>query len=154
MDEKLKELQHEDARFLIIAAWGNHDAVVDERKCNDVLVIGFAHFRFEQDKSESSAKKVVIPITYLYELQISPNYTSHGLGYKLMTLIELLSYQFHMVKIVLTVFKCNAGAMKFYLNKMKGYQVDDCSPSNFEGEENENAEYEILSKSLVGRKKI
>ena len=40
--------------------------------------------------------------------------------------------------------------MKFYLEKLKGYGIDECSPSNFEGVENENAEYEILSKCLVG----
>jgi hypothetical protein len=39
--------------------------------------------------------------------------------------------------------------MGYYQNKMK-YEIDECSPSNFEGEENENCDYEILSKSLVG----
>jgi hypothetical protein len=57
-----------------------------------------------------------------------------------------------MYKIILTVFKCNRGAMKFYLEKLKGYEIDECSPSNFEGVENENAEYEILSKCLGGGK--
>ena len=111
-------------------------------------VIGFAHFRFEPD--EDSPHNPLLPITYLYELQIS--LTSHGLGQKLMTLVELLSLQLQMTKVILTVFKCNTGAMRFYLNKLKGYEVDECSPSNFEGEE--YVDYEILSKRIGGGKKV
>lgn len=174
MDEKLKEFEHDDARFLIILestadAADNNDATdasdnnnddddditdVTEQiadinltnKNNTPNVIGFAHFRYEKDEDTP------LPITYLYELQISPQYTSNGLGHNLMTIIELLSIKFQIYKIILTVFKCNIGAMKFYLEKCKGYGIDECSPSNFEGSENENAEYEILSKCLGGGK--
>ena len=182
MADKRKELLHEDARFLIImldehenkdgqslpsndsadsatttadeitattAAMTIDDttknASIEEQK---VIVIGFAHFRFEPD--EDSSNNPLLPITYLYELQIS--LTSHGLGQKLMTLVELLSLQLQMTKVILTVFKCNTGAMRFYLNKLKGYEVDECSPSNFEGEE--DVDYEILSKRIGGGRKV
>ena len=181
MAEKRKELLHEDARFLIIMLDKNNSNVGQSLQSNDTAdiaaddtdkiiaattaamtiddttknaskeeqkVIGFAHFRFEPD--EDSPKNPLLPITYLYELQIS--LTSHGLGQKLMTLVELLSLQLQMTKVILTVFKCNSGAMRFYLNKLKGYEVDECSPSNFEGEE--DVDYEILSKRIGGGKKV
>lgn len=174
MEEKKKELQHDDARFLIILLDEHKDTTTPHGRQtpsspnNDIAaasiaatsdnsenistspkqeVIGFAHFRYEQDEDSSSLKNNN-PITYLYELQISPSQTSNGLGQKLMTIIELLSYKFRMTKVILTVFKCNTGAMKFYLQKLKGYEVDESSPSNFEGEENESVEYEILSKRI------
>ena len=168
MDEKLKEFSHVDARFLIILESTTTDAAdnndnddvtgVTEQIANINLtnnnntpnLIGFAHFRYEKD--EDTTPKTITPITYLYELQISSTYTSNGLGHKLMTIIELLSFKFQIYKIILTVFKCNIGAMKFYLEKLRGYGIDECSPSNFEGVENEGAEYEILSKCLGGGK--
>lgn len=69
-----------------------------------------------------------------------------------MNIVELLALSSKMHKVMLTVFKTNKKAMGFYLNKMK-YEVDESSPSNFEGEENENCDYEILSKSLVTQAK-
>ena len=51
-----------------------------------------------------------------------------------------------MKKVILTVFKCNSGAMRFYLERLKGYHVDECSPSNF----GEDVDYEILSKRIGG----
>ena len=173
MEEKRRELLHEDARFLIIIL---EDDIADndaadadnietataadtDSSTDDIIkntspkqpqpeVIGFAHFRYEQDE-DSPSSTPLSPITYLYELQIS--LTSNGLGKTLMTLIELLSLQLHMTKVILTVFKCNTGAMKFYLTKLKGYDVDECSPSNFEG--GDDVEYEILSKR-IGHKRV
>jgi len=171
MEEKRRELLHEDARFLIIileddtadndAADADDNETTNAAAANsstdDIIksttspknpqqqqVIGFAHFRYEPDEDSPLS-----PITYLYELQIS--LTSNGLGKTLMTLIELLSLQLHMTKVILTVFKCNTGAMKFYLTKLKGYDVDECSPSNFEG--GDDVEYEILSKR-IGHKRV
>ncbi|KAK1739946.1 N-alpha-acetyltransferase 40 [Skeletonema marinoi] len=176
MEEKRGELLHEDARFLIIIleddTADNDAADADDNETataaaaadsssDDIIkntispkqpqqqeVIGFAHFRYEPDE-DSPSSTPLSPITYLYELQIS--LTSHGLGKTLMTLIELLSLQLHMTKVILTVFKCNTGAMKFYLTKLKGYDVDECSPSNFEG--GDDVEYEILSKR-IGHKRV
>eukprot|EP00986_Skeletonema_menzelii_P005233 scaffold1857_cov86-Skeletonema_menzelii.AAC.1 len=131
MEEKRKELLHEDARFLIIMLdendvddvrqsaspsngiaesavnmtddaneiTSNTAAMAIDKKTKNASkeeqnVIGFAHFRFEPD--EDSPHNPLLPITYVYELQIS--ITSHGLGQKLMTLIELLSLQLQMTK--------------------------------------------------------
>mmetsp|Transcript_31252 Transcript_31252/g.42329 ORF Transcript_31252/g.42329 Transcript_31252/m.42329 type:complete len:93 (-) Transcript_31252:59-337(-) len=62
-----------------------------------------------------------------------------------MLVLERIAMQFGMKKVMLTVFKCNAVAMSFYVEKM-GYQVDDTSPSCF----GEDCSYEILSKVLNG----
>lgn len=160
MQEKREEMVHDDARFLVVILDdrdddceendSNHNADNAPTAANGTnvnpqqQVIGFAHFRYEPD--EDSPHNPLSPITYLYELQISQSHTSNGLGRQLMTLIELLSMQLHMTKVILTVFKCNKGAMRFYLNKLKGYGVDECSPSNF-GED--DVDYEILSKRIA-----
>lgn len=163
MNEKLNELQHNDARFLVITtsessdevdsatgtsepssdtANNNNEIQSSNNKDKQSTVVGFAHFRYEPNDEDTPT----YPITYLYELQIHPSYQRRlGLGKKLMTLIELLSLKLQMKSIMLTVFNYNEGAMAFY-KRMK-YGVDESSPSNFVG--NEDCDYEILSKRLL-----
>ena len=186
MNEKLKELQHCDARFLVITTTTSSPQPLDknndsspaiedaadtslsmdgertssasldtkekvpkeeeEQQQQFTTVIGFAHFRYEPNDEELPTH----PITYLYELQIHPSYQRKhkhniGLGKKLMTLIEILSIQQQMNRVMLTVFNYNVGAMKFY-ERMK-YVIDEDSPSNFVG--GESCDYEILSKTLA-----
>ena len=159
MDDKRKELMHADARFLMVLS-DNHETVTngDGDDNNDsssagkdddcqVQVLGFLHYRHEFHNDDPDIGPA---ITYLYELQISPTLQNCGLGKRLMTTLELLSLHCHMHKIVLTVFKTNLGAMNFYLKKMKGWGVDESSPSNYGGyENNEGCDYEILSKALI-----
>ena len=145
MNEKRKELTHDDARFLLVIMDDDEsDAAVEESP----KVLGFAHFRYEEDDEDDPTA----PVSYLYELQIQSTQQKAGLGKRLMNIVELLALSSKMHKVMLTVFKTNKKAMGFYLNKMK-YEVDESSPSNFEGEENENCDYEILSKSLVTQAK-
>eukprot|EP00579_Thalassiosira_antarctica_P028057 CAMPEP_0202005232 /NCGR_PEP_ID=MMETSP0905-20130828/10321_1 /ASSEMBLY_ACC=CAM_ASM_000554 /TAXON_ID=420261 /ORGANISM="Thalassiosira antarctica, Strain CCMP982" /LENGTH=277 /DNA_ID=CAMNT_0048562753 /DNA_START=408 /DNA_END=1241 /DNA_ORIENTATION=- len=162
VEEKLNELQHDDARFLVVLSSAscaettvatnearNDDAATAEAVQSDndttnekCMVLGFAHFRYELDDYDLPN----LPITYLYELQIHPTVQKIGLGKKLMTMIELLSLQLRIKKVMLTVFHSNEAAMGFY--RKNKYAVDECSPSQFSGEENENCDYEILSKSF------
>jgi len=141
MEAKRNELEHKDARFLVVLS-SDTSVESSELVSADVehKVLGFAHFRYEPDDEEHPK----IPTTYLYELQIHPTVQGHGLGKKLMTLIELTSLKLQMKKILLTVFHMNKGAMSFY--KREKYDIDECSPSNFEG--GEDCDYEILSKQL------
>lgn len=172
LEEKLKELKHPDARFLVALSSGgtrvetttsttstataavaaeaksegtavqaehpNDDATTDEKG----TVLAFAHFRYEADDDS----RLPLPVTYLYELQVDPSCQKLGLGKRLMTIVELISLGSRMRKCMLTVFHANVGAMKFY--ERNGYVVDECSPSNFEGEGCESCDYEILSKSF------
>ena len=141
MEAKRNELEHKDARFLVILS-SDTSVESSELVTADVehKVLGFAHFRYEPDDDDHPK----IPTTYLYELQVHPTVQGHGLGKKLMTLIELISLKLQMKKILLTVFHTNKGAMSFY--KRNKYDIDECSPSNFEG--GEDCDYEILSKQL------
>lgn len=121
-------------------------------------LVGFIHYRHEfdnqyndeeQEKGHNNTPSLPPTLcqTYLYELQIKPTLQKCGLGHRLMTVLELSSRQSKMSKVVLTVFKTNQRAMNFYLEKLKGYGVDEMSPSNFvNGDE---CDYEILSKVLA-----
>ena len=106
--------------------------------------MAFVHFRFEPNDDEKPTEEVL----YVYEIQVSDRAQRSGLGKRLMNIMELVALKNGMQKVMLTVFKMNGGAMKFYREKMK-YAIDESSPSNFDGEV---ADYEILSK-VVGKKK-
>ena len=163
VEGKRLEMEHKSARFLLILKKRNGTAgeVTEEgdddaksrgakdarqRRADDTddagaEVVGFAHYRFEVDDEDKPAH----PVGYLYELQISSLHQKHGLGRKLTALVERISSELRMEKVMLTVFKANGGAMKFY--ERQGYAVDESSPSNFEG--GETCDYEILSKSMA-----
>jgi ribosomal protein S18 acetylase RimI-like enzyme len=128
MKEKDQELKHPNARYLVI---------LDEEQKDDSKLLAFAHFRFEVDDEEHPSKEVL----YLYEIQIHESAQRNGIGKRMMQILEILAMQMQMRKVVLTVFNSNTGAMDFY-QKLK-YNVDETSPSQYEGEE---ADYEILSK--------
>ena len=126
MEEKLTELRHDKARFLLL---------LDD---NEKLA-GFVHFRFEYDEEESPSCAVL----YIYEIQIESIYRRCGIGKRLMNIPERIARNESMLKVLLTVFKSNQEAMSFYTKKM-GYNIDETSPTKF----GESADYEILS-SLV-----
>lgn len=141
LDEKAAELRHETARFLIVE---EADAVAgcgdDTNSNNKRNVLAFSHFRFEPNDEDRPTQQVL----YVYEIQVSSQAQRSGLGKRLMNIMELIALKLDMKKIMLTVFKNNGAAMSFYLDRMK-YEIDESSPSNFDGEV---ADYEILSKTI------
>ena len=143
LEEKSSELRHETARFLVVEAATDTDGAGASSGARR-NVLAFVHFRFEPNDEEKPTEEVL----YFYEIQVSDKAQRSGLGKRLMNIMELVAHKNGMQKVMLTVFKMNGGAMKFYLDKMK-YGVDESSPSNFDGEP---ADYEILSK-VVGKKK-
>lgn len=152
LEEKSAELRHETARFLIVEAFSSSDStstsggdtVNEETGGNPKRdILAFGHFRFEPNDEDKPTEEVL----YVYEIQISDAAQRSGLGKRLMNVMELVALKQGMKKVMLTVFKNNQGAMKFYLEKMK-YDIDETSPSNFDGEE---ADYEILSKTIGKR---
>lgn len=84
-------------------------------------------------------------VLYVYELQLTAEYRGKGLGKFVMQLLELLANKHKMQFIMLTVFKNNDGAMRFYLDRLK-YSVDETSPSRCAVDD--KSSYEILSKCL------
>ncbi|ETW07906.1 hypothetical protein H310_02314 [Aphanomyces invadans] len=124
MEKKRVELFEDAARYIVVERTpGQIDA--------------FLHFRFVEDEGDA--------VVYVYEIQVGPGMQRQGLGKRLMQLLQLIGRKYKMKLILLTVFKSNIAAMKFYTEKM-GFVIDDTSPSA-QGDTSES--YEILSKSLV-----
>ena len=103
-----------------------HDA---EGKC-----VGFSHFRYDMDYDDE--------VLYVYEIQIDPSYQRKGIGRFMMFALEMLAFKADMRKIMLTVFKHNPEADKFFKNTMK-YEIDETCPID---DVVEQYDYEILSK--------
>lgn len=171
LDAKSEEFRHESARFLIVTeleeppsslssfrGGGDHDcacAVHDDRtlpppsppppppstSSSRPKLCAFSHFRFEVNDDDFPTEEVL----YVYEMQVDPELQKCGIGKRCMTIMELVALNAKMRRVLLTVFKSNEKAMKFYIKRMK-YKIDISSPSNYKGEE---VDYEILSKSLV-----
>ena len=143
--EKSAELRHEAARFLTVTATeegggGGGGSFAGDRGRG---VLAFAHYRFEADDLTDPAEGVL----YVYEIQVSEGAQGCGLGRRLMSVLELIARGQGMRRVMLTVFRSNGGAMRFYRDRM-GYSIDPSSPSNF----GEGADYEILSKAVVASK--
>lgn len=119
---KRRELFDEAARYLVAYT-------------QDGEPMGFAHFRFTYE-SESE-------VLYLYELQVAEKYRNKGLGKHLMQTLEIIGFKLSMKWLLLTVFKRNAAALRFYLDRLK-YDVHETSPSM----SCEDAPHEILGKCL------
>jgi N-alpha-acetyltransferase 40 len=126
LEDKRAEWTHANARFLVLLSGST--------------MAGFCHYRFDYD-DETDPTEVVL---YVYELQIQEQWKRRGLGRNLMTLLEQLARSMDIVEVMLTVFRANQGAMKFY-QEILHYKIDDSSPSNH----GEFADYEILSKHLL-----
>ncbi|RLN68406.1 hypothetical protein BBJ29_007042 [Phytophthora kernoviae] len=121
---KRTELFEDEARYLLV-----FDAV-------DPSLVGFAHFRFVEDDGAL--------VLYLYEVQLASTAQRHGLGKFLMQLLLLVARKHGMELMVLTVFKRNTGAMRFYRDRL-GFEIDETSPSAC-GDDSQD--YEILSKMM------
>lgn len=123
-ETKRKELFHINSKFLIF-----EDAIKS-------TVAGFAMFRAEFDDEDEPEH----PVIYVYELQIADSYRGKGLGRKLMEYVTVIQRQYQMWKIMLTSFKANQDAIKFYTKI--GFGIDINSPSRCGFDEEC---YEILS---------
>jgi ribosomal protein S18 acetylase RimI-like enzyme len=128
MKAKEDELRHEEARYLLLIPDDESDELA-----------GFVHFRYTYDDEEGPSYGVI----YVFEIQIDESYQRRGLGKKVMDLVEKLTLQVELDKVMLTVFKANESATKFYLGL--DYSIDESSPSKW----NQPADYEILSKAVT-----
>ncbi|KAG5648048.1 hypothetical protein DXG03_007083 [Asterophora parasitica] len=126
---KLEELFNKLSRFVLV-------------ETNDHTIVAFAMFRFEHEEDED--------VLYCYDLQIHQSQRRTGLGTLLVQALEAIGTAWRMEKIMLTVFKANANAIKFY--EAAGLAMDESSPNYLhEGEtpdELEVVDYDILSKPL------
>ncbi|KAF8822721.1 acetyltransferase, GnaT family protein [Cardiosporidium cionae] len=140
-DIKKKEFQQEFSHFLIV----NFPQQLPQAMNADG-VIAFIFFRFELDEDNSEH----LPICYIWELQIMPEFQSLGIGKHLIAFVEGISRYFGICKMMCTVQKKNTGASKFYKEKC-GFVLDESNPDNFikRGKQKESAcDYEILKVQL------
>ena len=135
MKKKKTEFQHPDSRFLILFSSNRRD------------VLAFAHFRLEV-QTTTTTTSTTNDVLYVYELQVDESVRRCGIGQQFMEILESIAFtQSHPIitKLVLTVFKTNTNAMKFYTTKMN-YQIDITSPSKTHP--HKKTDYEILCKYI------
>lgn len=138
--DKLSEWKSSRTRVILVVnkdpiERGGPSIVWNKLPENDEQLIGFMCFRFEvgADKNESAF--------YVYELHINPEHQRQGLGKELMQMGRVIATAFKMDKIMLTVFRCNDIALKFYNDKLK-FNLDKSTPAKNE------ADYMILSSKI------
>ncbi|KAG0362614.1 hypothetical protein BC939DRAFT_507801 [Gamsiella multidivaricata] len=107
--------------------------------------VAMVHFQFVEEETMTSRD---VEVAYCFEIQVVAGYQRRGIGAYLIGLLEIIGKTAQMEKVMLTVFKANKDAIKFYINQLH-YIYDEISPcicltrgraSRFD--------YEILSKSL------
>ncbi|CAK9312332.1 unnamed protein product [Citrullus colocynthis] len=108
-------------------------------------MVAFVHFRFIIEE--------MIPVLYVYELQIEPRFQGRGLGTFLMELIELIACKNCMGAVVFTVQKANSKALNFYQSKLR-YTVSSISPSRVNLSMAMETSYEILCKAFNEEAKV
>ncbi|KAL1965892.1 hypothetical protein VTN77DRAFT_5025 [Rasamsonia byssochlamydoides] len=87
-------------------------------------------------------------VLYCYEIHLDPSTQGQGLGAQLMSLFEEIGQRIGLEKAMLTVFRANVAARKFY--DRLGYEVDEFSPQpkRLRDGKVKEVDYLILSKKL------
>ncbi|PFH33088.1 acetyltransferase, GNAT family protein [Besnoitia besnoiti] len=143
-DSKRRELNHEDARLLVVLVEEADNTALppvsreteDSAALQDVpgeRLAGFLHYRFEVEEGQA--------VVYIYELQVKPAFQRMAVGRRLMLLVELAARAFNrtlspdrkLEKLMCTVIKENEGAVRFY-KRVCGFVTDESDPSNFVNE--------------------
>lgn len=129
--EKKDEMTHEKAWYLIATDQdGNHK--------------GFAQFRFDMDFDDE--------VLYCYEVQVMNDVRRKGVGKFLMQILEMVAHKTQMLKVMLTVFQENNLANDFFTKKLK-YILDETTPEIFDPMNQDDYDYEILSKPIGAKQK-
>jgi len=97
-------------------------------------LLGFSHFRFDMDYDDE--------VLYVYEIQLEDCIRRKGLGKFMMQVLEIMAFKADMRKIMVTIFKHNPGAQKFFKEALK-YEIDETCPTD---DVYEQYDYQILSK--------
>lgn len=143
-ESKRAELTHENARFLIVltrhcdAASGGQ---IDEggrdvsQAFSGEQLAAFAHIRFETEEQK-------IAVTYIYELQVVSAFRGCGIGSWLLDCAQTINRHLHLNRLLLTVFKFNVDAIRFY--QKAGFQLDETNPAPAE---DSNFDYLIFGRA-------
>ena len=133
---KQAELYDNENRYIILSTTSND-------------YIGYCSFRYIIED--------YIPVIYIYELQIDQRYKRQGYGSIINSIIEDIAWHNNFNEIMLTVFKANQSAFKFY--SQLNYKIDETDPSNssYLSKKDQNLiTYHILSKKnpYMSRKQL
>ncbi|KAF9916462.1 N-alpha-acetyltransferase 40 [Lobosporangium transversale] len=101
-EDKEEEMQDAISRYLI--TYHNNQPV------------GMIHFQFVEEETMVDRDAEVV---YCFEIQVVPEYQRRGIGAYLIGLLELIGKATQMEKIMLTVFKANKDAIKFYIGQLQ-----------------------------------
>ncbi|KAL0095677.1 hypothetical protein F4703DRAFT_1826134 [Phycomyces blakesleeanus] len=130
--EKKAEMSTPEARYLIA------------RSASDPNIL-YGFLLFQMVTEETMDDDVMAEVAYCYELQLVESARNYGLGEYFMKLLAEIGNHWKMDKMMLTVFKSNKGAFRFY--KKLGFELDEISPSAcLSALQARKFDYEILSK--------
>ncbi|GAA55050.1 N-alpha-acetyltransferase 40 NatD catalytic subunit [Clonorchis sinensis] len=97
---------------------------------------GFVSFRFEREGQYA--------VLYCYDIQLREEFRGLSIGRYLMDVLSMVARTHRMERLLLTVFKANKRALKFF--HTLGFKTDESDPSQFK--DNPPVDYQILSKIL------
>ncbi|KAF9191195.1 N-alpha-acetyltransferase 40 [Haplosporangium sp. Z 767] len=80
------------------------------------LPVAMIHFQFVQETTMTDRDAEV---AYCFEIQVVPEYQRRGIGAYLIGVLETIGRVTQMEKVMLTVFKANTNAIKFYMEQMQ-----------------------------------
>ena len=100
--------------------------------------MAYSHFRYDMDHDND--------VLYCYEIQTEQKMRRKGLGKFMMKVLELLMIKSDLLKIMLTVFKHNESASKFFKDVLK-YEIDEpaCICSVFRPEDFTEGNYRCVT---------
>lgn len=151
--KKRQEMKLPDMKYLIVRGETQSDTTTTTtttpakanepevpRDTENAHVLGFLSFMVTYE----DGKEVI----YCYEIHLAPTARGHGLGGILMNRMEEIGRLVGVEKAMLTVFKSNVAARRFY--QKGGYVVDEYSPQprKLRNGTIKEFDYEILSKRL------
>ncbi|KAI4788495.1 hypothetical protein E4T44_13460, partial [Aureobasidium sp. EXF-8845] len=109
-ENKLEEMEDEDMRYLIVRLNDGHPPPPDQQWSKDPeldpSIIGFLSFMITQEEDQN--------VVYIYEIHISDHFRDCGLGRHLFSMVEHIGDATGMEKAMLTVFKRNTHARRWY----------------------------------------
>lgn len=117
-NKKRKEMKLPDMRYLIAHRGSRNAAPETSAEAQGEMILGFLSFMVTYE----DGKEVI----YCYEIHLSPSAQGLGLGGLLMRTLEDIGGRVGLEKAMLTVFKSNSKALRFY--ERLGFGVDEYSP--------------------------
>lgn len=145
--EKRKEMKLPDMKYMILRRRatanipnGYENVEGDDQSSDTGEFAGFIEFMVTYEDGYE--------VLYCYEIHLMPEVQSQGLGEELMERFERIGRAIGLEKAMLTVFKSNSRALKFYMRV--GYTEDESSPRprKLRNGNVKEADYMIMSKSL------